>query len=352
MGSRCQESAVQSSVEVFRLGERTISGVSGELGVLADALERGAEQVESCEQTARVAAHATHQGRQRLARVQDALSNLTQVTEALQAAVEHVSRIEERSAVIHDIAFQSHVLSVNASIEAARAGEQGRGFSVVASSMRELAKQSAEAAEDIEQIVTQGVSSIQEAANNLSSQLHENHEAMGELDQTFRSVEAEINGVEQGNDRIAGQSRAMVLQMRALREKLLRDLEDHARAVSNAIGELTDARITDVQPRQAHAELSSYEVRIDVRSPTEFAEDLGRIEGAINVPIGDDFLERVAPYVRPDARTLVISRRGGRSARGCRMLQELGIRVLHNLDGGMLAWTEERLPTAPPLSRV
>lgn len=61
-------------------------------------------------------------------------------------------RIKEATALITEIAEETNLLSLNASIEAARAGEQGRGFAVVAQEIGNLAANSSETAEHIQEI--------------------------------------------------------------------------------------------------------------------------------------------------------------------------------------------------------
>lgn len=66
--------------------------------------------------------------------------------ELLSQAAAEIGRVTE---VIQDIAEQTNLLALNATIEASRAGEAGRGFAVVATEVKALARQTAEATDDI-----------------------------------------------------------------------------------------------------------------------------------------------------------------------------------------------------------
>jgi glyoxylase-like metal-dependent hydrolase (beta-lactamase superfamily II)/rhodanese-related sulfurtransferase len=75
---------------------------------------------------------------------------------------------------------------------------------------------------------------------------------------------------------------------------------------------------------------------LDVRERDEFAGPLGRIAGAINIPLGElaahvSELDRSRPVV-------TVCRAGSRSARAVGMLRTAGFEQVANLAGGMLRW--------------
>lgn len=72
---------------------------------------------------------------------------MKQLTETTENIVKSSAQIGGILKTIEDIAFQTNILSLNASIEAARAGDAGKGFSVVAEEVRNLAERSAESAQ-------------------------------------------------------------------------------------------------------------------------------------------------------------------------------------------------------------
>jgi methyl-accepting chemotaxis protein len=73
-------------------------------------------------------------------------SESTSTMNTLGTAAEEIGKVTE---VIKRIADKTNLLALNATIEAASAGDAGKGFAVVANEIKELANQSAKAAEDI-----------------------------------------------------------------------------------------------------------------------------------------------------------------------------------------------------------
>ena len=67
---------------------------------------------------------------------------------------EKIKEIDAITVSINRIASMTKMLALNAGIEAARAGEHGRGFSVVATEVRKLSEQSADATTSIKNVLT------------------------------------------------------------------------------------------------------------------------------------------------------------------------------------------------------
>ena len=158
----------------------------------------------------------------------------------VQDAIMAMDRIAESSdqigniiGVIDEIAFQISLLALNAGIEAARAGDAGRGFAVVAQEVRELAQRSANAAKEINTLISasgvhvrSGVSLVGEAGKALETIVSEVQEisvnvaaiveAAREQATGLTEINIAVNRIDQGTQ----QNAAMVEETTAASHKL------------------------------------------------------------------------------------------------------------------------------------
>ena len=84
---------------------------------------------------------------------EDGMNLANKTTLSMDEISAQVQSIHEAITVIDQIAFQTNILSLNAAVEAATAGEAGKGFAVVAGEVRNLASRSAQAAQEIKNLV-------------------------------------------------------------------------------------------------------------------------------------------------------------------------------------------------------
>lgn len=117
---------------------------------------------------------------EQLARNVDAATKAQESTDAANEGMQELNetngQITQFIDIIKNIASQTNLLALNATIEAARAGEAGRGFAVVASEVKTLAKNSADAAEQVER----QIAAMNSAVNRVSASLSGIIDTIGE----------------------------------------------------------------------------------------------------------------------------------------------------------------------------
>lgn len=218
----CEE-RMADSVSQIKAGTthvRSATDASGEqIDIAVTHIQTTAESVAA--NAARIA-HIVERFNTMKSEIQSAIST----TQSLQRSVGDIGTIAN---TIGDISSQTNLLALNAAIEAARAGEHGRGFAVVASEVRNLARRTSQATQEIHAIAKGIDNEVGKTVRSLDHSSGNATQYADQLNEVFMSSSTTANGA-----RIACE----------LMDEVMRQMEAQRDAVTRIEEQLLDVEAT------------------------------------------------------------------------------------------------------------
>jgi len=231
-------------VEISGIVDASSQNMAQGSSTQAAAMEETTAMLKEISDKTRKNTEVVNDARKLMADTAQIVTTTNQSLKDLRGSMDEVNEASIKTArivqTIDAIAFQTNLLALNAAVEAARAGESGAGFAVVADEVRTLARKSAEASKNTQEIISSSIQNIKKSAGlavssdeafstfvkvteKLVDQLKIITESSAEQSQGIAEIEKaieNINEVIQANAASVEETAALSMELTAMSENI------------------------------------------------------------------------------------------------------------------------------------
>ncbi|HAZ47066.1 MAG TPA: chemotaxis protein [Cyanobacteria bacterium UBA11369] len=246
-----------SSISIEELSEqaqnqfRELTSALSQVEVMANSIQAVAKNATLVEVAVQQANQIVRQGDTAMNRTVDEIISIRETVAKTGKKIKRLSessqKISKAVNLIGNLATQTNLLALNAAIEATRAGEYGKGFAVVADEVRSLARQSAAATTEIEQLVQEIQSETGEVVAEMETGIqqvvigtnlvNETRQSLNEIVTATAQIQQLVEGITQATQLETEQSKSVTETMTKV-AAIASQTSEHSLQISNSFKEL------------------------------------------------------------------------------------------------------------------
>ena len=267
----------QSSTLVDNI-QGSISKASESVKLVSDSFDSVAESVNEINTSISSISNDCAETVEKMSNADEKAKNTNEIIQRLETGSKQIGKIVT---VINEIADQTNMLALNAAIEAAGAGEAGKGFMIVANEVKELAKQTAEATDEIASQIENMQMNMPIAVGAVS----EITTIINEMTVFMDSLASEIEQQGKQSDQIAEDSACAARRMKDVTSEM-DSISDNAQSVTKAVIDSTKG-VNEIAKSTAELVVGTQEIAMNSERASNNINAINRAAKEMTVGVDD-----------------------------------------------------------------